>query len=513
MKTVNRYNLAIVLFTALGSYTYGFNSSIIASVTGLPSFLDYYGLTSEGLKAAWSASMIGAMNSLYSAGGLIGALSVGWLADRLGRKRSIQLICAFCVFASILTTASVNIAMFLVGRTLQGASSGMIDTICPLYQSEVSPAHARGRMVGMHAFFLVLGYAGSSWVGLGCYFAKNPDIQWRLCLAFQILAPMCLLCGSKWLPESPRFLIYNGKMERGLAVLKKLHSSSDDPSSSFAEAEFTQIQRQVELDRHSELSWMGLWKNPGTRKRLLCGFFVIAAAQSSGVLVINNYQIILYRGLGITGWKALLLLSIYTSWAALMNWVNAMLLDRVGRIKLMVIGMTGAAIAVSCETAIVAKFAGTDNAVGNGFGIFFLFLFITFFASGMDASCYVYLAEIFPTWMRAQGVAFSVSGLFTTTLIYTGTASIAFAEVGWKYYLVFIFVPLACVLIILFYLPETNGLSLEEIGMLFGDEVAAHPGELSSKLKAQQNATISGMEVLGLDSEPETNGQTKAEKQ
>jgi MFS family permease len=101
------------------------------------------------------------MNSLYSAGGLIGALSVGWLADRLGRKRSIQLICAFCVTASVFTTASVNIAMFLVGRTLQGASSGMIDTICPLYQSEVSPAHARGRMVGMHAFFLVLGYVSS----------------------------------------------------------------------------------------------------------------------------------------------------------------------------------------------------------------------------------------------------------------------------------------------------------------------------------------------------------------
>lgn len=127
-------------------------------------------------------------------------------------------------------------------------------------------------------------------------------------------------------------------------------------------------------------------------------------------------------------------------------------------------------------------------------------------------------------------MAFSVSGLFTTTLIYTGAASTAFAEVGWKYYLgmldshcsdrfnsetdltgrvVFIFVPLACVLIIWFYLPETNGLSLEEIGLLFGDEVAAHSEELSSKLNAQQNATISGVEVLGLDSEPETNAMVR----
>lgn len=106
-----------------------------------------------------------AMNSLYSAGGLMGCLSVGWLADRLGRKRSIQLICVLCLVASIFTTASVNIGMFLAGRALQGVSSGMIDSICPLYQSEVSPAHARGRMVGMHAFFLVLGYVSCSNIG------------------------------------------------------------------------------------------------------------------------------------------------------------------------------------------------------------------------------------------------------------------------------------------------------------------------------------------------------------
>lgn len=104
-------------------------------------------------------------------------------------------------------------------------------------------------------------------------------------MAFQTLAPLFLLFGSSWLPESPRYLIYNGKMEGGLEVLKKLHSSPDDPDSQFAGAEFTLIQRQVELDRENELSWIGLWKNPSTRKRLLYGFFVIAAAQSSGVLV------------------------------------------------------------------------------------------------------------------------------------------------------------------------------------------------------------------------------------
>lgn len=100
------------------------------------------------------------------------------------------MVCGLCVVASAFTTGSVNIVMFLVGRALQGIGAGMIDTICPLYQSEVAPAHARGAMVGMHAVFLVAGYvstlcpvgywtgvladtpfilqAGASWIGLGC---------------------------------------------------------------------------------------------------------------------------------------------------------------------------------------------------------------------------------------------------------------------------------------------------------------------------------------------------------
>ena len=108
----------------------------------------------------------------------------------------------------------------------------------------------------------------------------------------------------------------------------------------------------------------------------------------------------------------------------------------------------------------------------------------------------VYCAEIFPTWMRAQGVGFSVMGLFASTLVYTQAAPVAFADIGWKYYLgiyitpysivrsltngeVFIIVPLCGVWIVAFILPETKGLALEEIGALFGDEVALDISHLS----------------------------------
>lgn len=124
-----------------------------------------------------------------------------------------------------------------------------------------------------------------------------------------------------------------------------------------------------------------------------------------------------------------------------------------------------------CFTAMVASFAGTTNKAGNAMGVVFLYLFVTFYASCFDATSYVYCSEIFPTSLRAQGVSASIFGLFSMTLIYTEAAATAFANVGWKYYLVFIIMP-ACGIPFLARLPETKGLSLEEIAAVFGDEVA-----------------------------------------
>ena len=97
------------------------------------------------------------------------------------------------------------------------------------------------------------------------------------------------------------------------------------------------------------------------------------------------------------------------------------------------------------ETAMVAQYAGTGNRAGNAMGVLFLFLFVTFYGGSQDASSYVYCAEIFPTGVRAQGLGTSIAGLFASTLLYTEVAPVAFADVGWRYYLVFILVPAACV--------------------------------------------------------------------
>ncbi|KAG8631577.1 hypothetical protein KVT40_000717 [Elsinoe batatas] len=440
-----RYNYAVIFLVALGSFTYGFNASIMGTVFGLTSFYSYFRLDTTGAGASYANSITGATQGLFSAGGIVGCCIVAWLANAVGRKLSVQIIRTICIISAIIQCASVHVAMLLVGRFLSG----------------VSPAHLRGRLVGSHGFLLVVGYAVAGWTGLGCYFEDNPAIQWRLCLALQVVGPSFLLIGTLQLPKSPP-----------LTILSRLHHSPIDNDDTLARNEFAQIERQVALDAEMPQSILQVMKIPSYRKRLLLGLLIQCAAQPTGVLVINNYQVLLYNGLGLTGWLPLLLYAIYASWAAVLNWAGALIVDRAGRIKMLSIGITGCALMVAYETAMVAVYGGTTNRVGNGFDVFFLFCFVTFYGSCVDAISYIYCAEIFPTSLRSQGVALSVTGLFAMNLVYMQTAPIAFANVGWRFNLLFIIVPLVCVPIIWKVCPETKGLTLEEVGALFEDKVA-----------------------------------------
>ncbi|KAG5744565.1 hypothetical protein H9Q70_012740 [Fusarium xylarioides] len=465
-----RYNFALVFFVALGSFTYGFNTSIMGTVFGLAPFFSYFNLELTGPGADYANSMIGATNGLFSAGGIIGCLLMTKLADRFGRKRTIQGICAICVVSVIFQAAAVHIAMLLVGRFLNGLGSGMMNVIIPLYQSEVAPSHIRGRMVGAHGFCLVLGYNFAAWTGLGCYFATNPQMQWRLCLALPAVAPGILGLGSSLIPESPRWLVTQDRGTEALDVLTKLHHQPGDSNNEAAQSECRAIKTQLMAESSEPKSFVGIMRKPSYRKRILIGIFVQCIAQSTGVLVINNYQVLLYNGLGLTGYLPLLLYGVYTAWAAFLNWVGAMFVDKFGRILMLTVGLVGCALMVAGEAAIVAVAAeNKNNHAINAAGVFFLFVFVTFYATCIDAISYIYCTEIFPTSIRAKGVSYSVIGLFIMTLIYTQPAPIAFAQVGWKYYLVFVIVPLLGAPVVYFMFPETKGLSLEEIGTLFDD--------------------------------------------
>ncbi|KAK9452428.1 hypothetical protein V1511DRAFT_247917 [Dipodascopsis uninucleata] len=121
---------------------------------------------------------------------------------------------------------------------------------------------------------------------------------------------------------------------------------------------------------------------------------------------------------------------------------------------------------------MLGVFEGKNNFGGNAAAIFFLFLHIASFGTFVDATTYVYCSEIFPTHLRARGSSIAISGLFFATIIFTDAAPTAFAKIGWKYYIVFIVLTVINIGLVMKFWPETKGLSLDEINLLFGEKVA-----------------------------------------
>ncbi|KAJ5113836.1 hypothetical protein N7456_002370 [Penicillium angulare] len=518
---MNIYNYQIILFVSLGKFlllvtllmihltlnytgslTYGFSLAVIGSVLGLDSFLQYFDLDSTSSR---STSVTGATSALFAAGCAIGALLTTYLADRLGRVKAVQGTCVLCIVSSALQGRSIHVAMFLVGRFFNGIGVGLMLALVPLYQCEISPAEVRGRMVASHGMLIVTGHALAAWTGYGCYFSTNPAFQWRFELSAQAVAPLLLILGTPFLPESPRWLADKNRKEEAILILEKLHQDSYVLS---PREGLMQINREISHEREmgQMRGWKAMFKIPSYRKRLLFGCLTQFLCQSTGVLVVNNYQVMLYNGLGLYDSLPLLLYACYLTCAAFMNFISSHLMDRVGRTRLLIGGLCGCSVAIICEMAMVARFSGSDNKVGNGFGVFFLFLYVTIYGLCLDATCYVYCVEIFPNHVRAIGTLLSVFTQACATLVYTQAAPVAFGSVGWKYYFVFFLIPLAGVPFVWMYFPETKGRTLEEIGAAFGDDVAAVFLDGQNKvdredLEAMDYGNKSGVDASGRETE------------
>ncbi|OAG39282.1 hypothetical protein AYO21_06486 [Fonsecaea monophora] len=511
MGGASAYNFMVAAAVTVGSFTYGFNNSVIAPVYGIPAFLNYFGLSAD-TDDQRTASIIGAANGLFFGGGMLGCFTVAWKGDFYGRVRNLQIAAATCLIAAIIQGASVHIAMFIVGRFISGYGSGAIVSLIPTYLSEIAPPHMRGRMVGLAAVGQVTGYSVAGWAGYGCYFG-NASTSWRLLVCLQVISPAFILAVSPWLPESPRWLMLRGLHAEAFASLKKLHHTAHDTDDILAREEYLQIKKQVNLDILKPRTLWAILKIPSYRRRLFTAMFLEFLYQSTGVLVVNNYQVLLYSNLGLNGSVTLLLYAVYCSWAGVVNFASTYFIDRFGRVKMMIWGTIGSIANIILLMSMIAKYGGTTNKIANGFGVFFLFFYVTWYGFGIDPTIYVYMSELFPTHVRSQGVAMGLASFLGSALVYNEVAGTAFATIGWKYYLVFIAVTLAGLPFLLFCCPETKGLTLEEVGQLFGDEVGLDLTHMTPEQRQELDRKLLAEDPIlnaGRSSPPETDVETKS---
>lgn len=154
------------------------------------------------------------------------------------------------------------------------------------------------------------------------------------------------------------------------------------------------------------------------------------------------------------------------------NVFTAFYIDRLGRRLFLLTGLGGIIVTLCFECALQAQYLSSTNAAGQRAAVFFLFLFIFFWSTFMDATQYLYLSEIFPTHLRSQGVALGMVGLYTAAVVILVAGPIALDVIKWKFFLVLILPTAVHWINVYFLFPETKNRSLEDINVQFGGQVA-----------------------------------------
>jgi predicted membrane metal-binding protein len=150
----------------------------------------------------------------------------------------------------------------------------------------------------MNGVNIAMGYALASYMGMAFFFAEDDAAKWRGPLGLALLWPIMMIGVVFIVPESPRYLLMQGEVEKAREIVYKLHTMKDDPDQEFARGEFYQMQKQAEFDKTLDPGWWAMFTKKGYRRRTALAMGFAFVGQSTGVLVVNNYGPTLYATLG-----------------------------------------------------------------------------------------------------------------------------------------------------------------------------------------------------------------------
>ncbi|WPH02755.1 MFS glucose transporter mfs1 [Acrodontium crateriforme] len=494
------YNVLLATFAATGSFLFGYDAGVMTDVIASPNFLHYFQTTS-------SSSFVGAVNSTFSGGAVVGSLMGGLTMDRFGRKQTIQIASVFAILGAIIQCSAVNMVMILAGRIISGLAIGLCSMAIPVYQAECADPTVRGKIVGLTQQMVGIGFIVSTWIGFGCHHAPDTSsVQWRFPLAFQIIPSVVLLVGLFWLPETPRWLIENMKDHQALQVLHRLHYNGKNAD--WIEWQFNEIKSAIKAENEiAAKGWRMMFRASQWRNRLLHGTLVQVFTQLTGINVIGYYQTIMYQALGFTGNKNVLVAGLYNCVGPIANFIFIFfILDRVGRRKPLIFGALGISATLISE-AVLNSLNPDGTRLGLSIaGVIFLFLVSIIFSFSFGPISWLYTSEIMPMPIRGRGNAFAIGvGNWLVATVFAQVSPVALEKLDWKYYICFAAFNLVITLpTVYFFFKETNQKSLEEIDLLFGDGgvIAARSqekGENLNELSRQGDVRRNSVEADHID--------------
>lgn len=372
------------------------------------------------------------MVAILEIGAFISSLTVGKVGDIIGRRKTILYGSLIFIVGGALQSFANGMPMMMLGRIIAGVGVGMLSTIVPVYQSEISPAHNRGKLACIEFTGNIAGYTASVWVDYGCSYIKT-DWSWRVPLIMQVFMGSLLALGSLLILESPRWLLDNDHDEEGIVVIANLYGKGDIHNPK-ARDEYREIKMNVLLTRQEgERSYGDMFKR--YRTRVFIAMSAQALAQLNGINVISYYAPLVFEQAGWHGRDAILMTGINGISYLLSTIPPWYVVDRWGRRPILLSG----AFAMMLSLSAIAYFININIGLTPKAVVVFVMIYNAAFGASWGPIPWLYPPEILPLSIRAKGASLSTATNWAFNWLVGEMTPILQEWIEWRLYLLHAF--------------------------------------------------------------------------
>jgi sugar porter (SP) family MFS transporter len=437
----------VAVIATFGGLLFGYDTGVVNGA--LDSMETSLGLTPTTEGVMVSAILVGAA---------IGAFFTGRISDALGRKPTITGLAVLFFVAAVACVAAPTWEFLTGARLVLGLAVGGASVTVPVYLAELAPTEQRGGLVSRNELMIVSGQLAAFTVNavIGSVWGEHDDV-WRSMLSVAALPAIALFVGMWRVPESPRWLIAQGRDDDALAVLRQIRSADR------AEAEIAEVRElahEAEVAKSARLA--DLLAEPWLRKILLVGLGLAVAQQLTGINSIMYYgtQVLQQSGFSQSG---ALIANVGAGVVAVVAMLVALrVINRVGRRTMLMVGFGGVAV-----FHLLIGLASTVIPEGTGRAVVVL-VFVIGFVGTMQGTIgplvWLMLSEIFPLRLRGVGMGLTVLVLWLTNFVVSLTFPILVDGVGISTtFFVFAVLNVGSFVFAVTRVPETNGRSLEQL--------------------------------------------------
>jgi MFS transporter, SP family, arabinose:H+ symporter len=430
------YVIFLACTAALGGLLFGFD---VAIITGAGPFLARHFALSD-ISRGWAFSSL-----LF--GCVLGSFAAGRLTDRLGRKRMLVWVAVLFALTSIATALAPSFTLFICARFLGGVAVGGVSLLSPMYVSEVSPPHIRGRMGTFYQMSIVTGILISYFIN---YLLRNTGpANWRFMFLTGTVPSAAFLILISLAPETPRFLVRLGKTREAFLLLERIESEET------AQKEITAI---TDALKEKQKTWRNLMR-PGVRRALAASACLAILIHVSGINTIIDYAPSIFISAGFKVDGALVSTFIVGVTNVVFTVVAFWVIDRYGRKPLYITGSLGMMFALG--GLLAAVLAGHFHGM---LVLLLILLYLAFFSSCVGPVFWTLVPEIFPSDVRGTAMTVPVLLQWVANAVVVLFFPYAFHVIGKAETLAFLAVmSLAQGIFTWRYVPETKNKPLEEI--------------------------------------------------